>query len=110
MTFKTSVTFAGSVLLVGVVLAISGCNGEPMATPVAEEEVEHAVEDQKFCPVMEGMEIDSDLYVDHEGKRVFFCCAGCIPAFQQDPERYMEKLHEIHEDPDAVGEHDHDHQ
>ena len=59
--------------------------------------------------VMTKMEIDRSLYVDYEGKRVYFCCAGCLPAFEADPEKYMEVLHEIHEDPDAREEQEHDH-
>ncbi len=103
--------FAGMLLAGGFVFALTGCNGEPAvdAPEVAEAEVEDAIEDQQYCPVMDGMEIDRDLYVDHDGKRVYFCCAGCIPAFEQDPGKYMEKLHEIHEDPEAHDDHDHDH-
>ena len=30
----------------------------------------------------------------HEGRLVRFCCAGCIPAFQADPEKYLAVLDE----------------
>ncbi len=55
---------------------------------------------QKYCPVMEGMPINEDVYVDHEGKRVYFCCAGCPATFQEDPEKYMEILKEMEADSD----------
>ncbi len=42
------------------------------------------------CPVMEGNPIRKDLFVDYNGKRVYFCCPGCIPAFKADPGKYME--------------------
>ncbi len=105
---------AGMLLAGGFIIALTGCNGEPSvdAPEVAEAEVEDAIEGQKYCPVMDGMEINRDLYVDHDGKRVYFCCAGCVSAFEQDPEKYMERLHEIHDDPDAAehnDDHDHDH-
>ena len=28
-------------------------------------------------------------HVDHEGRRVYFCCEGCRTAFQADPSRYL---------------------
>ena len=39
------------------------------------------------CPVMGG-ETKKDLYVEHEGRKVYFCCPGCIPKFQKSPEQY----------------------
>jgi YHS domain-containing protein len=35
----------------------------------------------------------------YEGQEVKFCCAGCIPQFKSDPEKYMEKLHTVGSDP-----------
>ncbi|MHC4859986.1 MAG: efflux RND transporter periplasmic adaptor subunit [Planctomycetota bacterium] len=43
------------------------------------------------CPVM-GNEPVPDVYADHDGYRVFFCCAGCPARFREEPEKYMEKL------------------
>ena len=43
------------------------------------------------CPVMGGT-INEEIYADYEGKRIYFCCEGCIPEFQKDPEKYMKKL------------------
>ena len=100
--------FAGMLLAGGLVFALTGCNGEPAVDAPAAEVVD-AVENQQYCPVMDGMEIDRSIYVDHDGKRVYFCCAGCVAAFEADPEKYMEKLHEMHEDPEAVEDNDHDH-
>ena len=36
--------------------------------------------------------INKDIYVDHEGKRVYFCCAGCDATFKKDPAKYIKKL------------------
>ena len=30
--------------------------------------------------------------VEHEGKKVYFCCPGCPEAFKADPAKYMAKL------------------
>ena len=46
---------------------------------------------QETCPVMGG-EINKDIFVDYQGKRVYFCCAGCESSFNKNPEKYIEKL------------------
>lgn len=57
---------------------------------VAEEEAVQ-LEPQTTCPVMGG-KINQELFADYEGKRVYFCCPGCPGKFNQDPEKYLEKL------------------
>ncbi len=47
--------------------------------------------EQTNCPVLGG-EIDKKFYVDHMGKRVYFCCKMCIEKFNEEPEKYMKKL------------------
>lgn len=46
---------------------------------------------QATCPVMGG-KIDKQYYADYQGKRVYFCCSGCIKEFQKDPAKYVKKL------------------
>lgn len=46
---------------------------------------------QTHCPIMGG-EIDKDVHIDHDGKRVYFCCPPCIDTFKADPEKYLAKL------------------
>ena len=46
---------------------------------------------QTNCPVMGGT-INKALYADYEGKRVYFCCEGCVPEFQKDPVQYLKKF------------------
>lgn len=46
---------------------------------------------QTACPVMGG-EINTNLFVDVEGKRVYVCCKGCIGAIKKDPAKYVGKL------------------
>jgi YHS domain-containing protein len=46
---------------------------------------------QTVCPVMGG-KISKSAHVDFEGKRVYFCCKGCIPEFNKDPAKYLKKL------------------
>jgi len=46
---------------------------------------------QTDCPVMGG-KINKAVYSDFEGKRVYFCCKGCVPEFNNDPAKYLKKL------------------
>jgi len=48
---------------------------------------------QEYCPVMGG-KINRDIYVDYQGKRIYFCCPACPPEFRKDPEKYLKKLEE----------------
>lgn len=89
-------------LLVGGWLAVSsaaaagcggcgGCGGgkaadEPAATG---EKTDRKV--QTTCPVMGGA-INRNTYVDHDGKRIYVCCRGCIEAIKKDPAKYIKVL------------------
>ena len=43
------------------------------------------------CPVMGG-KANKRIYADHKGKRVYFCCPGCIEKFKEEPDKYIQKL------------------
>jgi YHS domain-containing protein len=46
------------------------------------------------CPVMPTMDVDiakatkSKMYADYKGRRYFFCCPGCPPAFKANPAKF----------------------
>jgi YHS domain-containing protein len=104
-----------TMLLVAVVLSvgllmINGCKkSEPesaetsMGTMEGHEGHEHpametessdetaAATEQKICPVMENP-IDKDVFVEYQGKKVYFCCPECKAKFNADPEKYIAKL------------------
>lgn len=66
------------------------------------EKTEHSERaPQSTCPVMGG-EIDKEIYADHDGKRVYFCCEGCIGEFNKDPEKYLGKLKEAGQKPELL--------
>ena len=46
---------------------------------------------QTVCPVLGG-NINKQVYVDYQGKRIYFCCLGCDAEFKKDPEKYMKKM------------------
>ena len=52
--------------------------------------VAEAIE-QKTCPIMGGA-IDKKCFTEYKGQKVYFCCPGCKPKFEADPEKYTAKL------------------
>ena len=62
---------------------------------------------QTSCPVM-GRPISKDIYLDHKGRRVYFCCQMCVGTFKEDPETYLKKLDEgLQKAPEAGGSEEH---
>lgn len=57
--------------------------------------------EQTTCPVMGGA-IDKSIFVEYKGKKIYFCCKGCVDTFQADPEKYLAKLPQFAE-PQNVG-------
>lgn len=92
----------GTLVLV-VAFCVTGCgrggesSGPTAPAAPAPAEVEIA---QKVCPVMGGA-IDKDIHVDHQGRRVYFCCSACIDVFKQDPGKYLKKLDEAQQEAPA---------
>ncbi len=68
-------------------------NPEKYAKKMKSEEKASAesVKLQSVCPVMGG-EINKDLYADHDGKRIYFCCESCFAPFKEEPEKYIKKM------------------
>ena len=46
---------------------------------------------QTTCPIM-NLAIKKDVYTEYKGKKVYFCCPGCKPDFEKEPEKYITKL------------------
>ena len=72
---KKIALMAGMAVLMGLGVALAG----------------EAVKHQTLCPVMGGA-ISKTVYADADGKRVYFCCSGCIATFKKDPAKYIAKL------------------
>lgn len=74
----------------------ASCGGQDQEIPVSEV-VSDTVSDSVIdlsnanCPVMGGPVMEGQ-YVDWEGYRIHFCCAGCDQTFLADPLRYMRIL------------------
>ena len=79
MHFRPAIVLTATSLIVMGACAAIAMADEPGANP------------QTICPVM-GRPIDKQFYADHDGKRIYFCCATCVKTFKNNPERYIEKL------------------
>jgi len=56
---------------------------------------------QTTCPVM-GAKINKELYADHNGERVYFCCMACPPQFEKDPQKFIDKLKAMGQETEKV--------
>jgi len=83
---KIVIAAIAGILVAGVVVA-----GEHPAPADGEKVPEPKITLQTTCPVMGG-KINKDLYVDHDGKRIYMCCKGCTASLKKDPKKYIEKL------------------
>jgi len=80
---KTIVALAATLML------IAGCGGVDQEAQLEETTLQGVADlENTTCPVM-GDEVMEGQYVDWQGYRVHFCCAGCDRTFLEDPEYYM---------------------
>ena len=74
-------------ILLFVLIAI-GC--------VPTEGVAHTKKKQTICPVMGDkipcLILNKNIFLDYEGKRIYFCTMNCLLKFKKDPEKYLKKL------------------
>ncbi len=88
-----------------------GCVGTFMQDPEAHlakmkaaGEEPMKLEPQSVCPVG-GHELKNrEVFVDYEGKRVYFCCPKCSETFAADPEKYLKVLADRGETPEEIPE------
>lgn len=58
----------------------------------AQEAAPPLVLDNTMCPVMTDEPVDAEIFVEYQGKRVYFCCTRCQRLFGEEPEKYLERL------------------
>lgn len=76
-----------------------GCDKKFLADPdkylaemkKAGVELESVSKPQTNCPIMGG-KINQEVFVDYNGQRIYFCCAGCPEQFNKAPETYLKKM------------------
>jgi YHS domain-containing protein len=59
--------------------------------PVLAAEQSAAGKPQTICPVL-AFPINKSLFVDYQGKRIYFCCDGCQKEFNKDPAGHVKKM------------------
>lgn len=98
---KTVLVGIACLLLSGSVVLLSCCSCRDKDAKSGE---------QTKCPMC-GRKIDKDVYVDHEGKRVYLCSEKCKAPFEADPEVLMKKLADggvvLEDIPEDHSSHDH---
>lgn len=65
---------------------------DKMKKDVEEKSAEVKAKTQDTCPMMDGQKIDKKYFADYQGKRVYFCCPGCVAAFNQNPEKIVKEM------------------
>ncbi|MCG3179946.1 MAG: hypothetical protein BIFFINMI_02299 [Phycisphaerae bacterium] len=45
-----------------------------------------------LCPVQTDQSVDPHIYLDYQGRRVWFCCPNCRHKFQENPQAYLANL------------------
>ncbi|KMQ49871.1 hypothetical protein CHISP_3224 [Chitinispirillum alkaliphilum] len=68
---------------------------------VAQQLAEKSEIGQQTCPVMD-REIDKDLYVEQDGKRIYVCCQSCVEIVENDFEKYLEVIKESDEEVEVI--------
>src|SRR3982751_3960031 len=70
---------------VGILLTVS-----PAPVRAAEEPVPPG--GNKMCPVMQDQPTKASRFVDHDGRRIYFCCDKCVARFKNNPAKYVAVL------------------
>ncbi|NOY88412.1 MAG: YHS domain-containing protein [FCB group bacterium] len=47
---------------------------------------------QKNCPVSGKELTEKTVYIDYEGRRIYFCCPDCQDTFNKDPKEYLSQM------------------
>ena len=95
VSYKNLTTFLVVCAVMVTMVTLAGCKKE--SEPTLEDvtsEVRGAAEEviaQTTCPVMGG-KINKNIFVEYKGKKVYFCCPGCVGSFAKDREKYVSKL------------------
>ncbi len=72
-----------------------GCSlggGAGRARAAASAAAGAAVLDNTMCPVLTDEAVDPGIFVDYQGKRVYFCCKKCQSQFNDNPQKFLANL------------------
>ena len=104
MAYRCWLLAGGVLVLIGMAVFLGACSGNTAPTapvtmdtsalpavPAAAPAVTGAMVEQALCPVM-GNAIDKTIFVDYQGRRIYFCCRECPDQFRADPAKYLAVL------------------
>jgi len=116
---KLAVTVVALVVTLGLIIIVSGCDGECETKPsstapssgccgsrtAATEEgddkadavaptddavaVAESAEIEQTVCPVMGGAINKEIYTDYEGRRIYFCCGACPKMFAANPDKYL---------------------
>jgi YHS domain-containing protein len=85
---KRSEMMLGKMIVVMLLAVGLVCSGYALAADNPDKD-----KPQTVCPVLGG-KIDKNVYTDYQGKRIYFCCSGCIDEFKKNPAKYLKQMEE----------------
>lgn len=80
-------------ICLGIFLFSASSFASDEKTEVKKNEVKKEEKNQTNCPVMGG-KIDSTVFTDIQGQRVYHCCPMCSAKLKADPDTYFKKAAE----------------
>ncbi len=80
-----------------IVAMVQGVSAEEEQNQASSTTKETANPIQQYCPVMKKNKIDPAIFLEYQGKKVYFCCDVCKAAFQKNPEKYLGNLPQFHQ-------------
>jgi len=76
----------------GTVFA-GGCHESKATCSIGQKAADNEAVINTVCPVMQGdVEPDTTAVVQYKGKKIGFCCPGCVDMFKADPEKYASNI------------------
>jgi YHS domain-containing protein len=82
-----SIAAAAVALMVGVGICVAGAQNQAGDKAAGAQ----VVKKQTVCPVMDEA-VNTNIYLDVKGSRIYFCCMDCPAQFKKDPAKYLAKL------------------
>jgi hypothetical protein len=74
-------------MVLGIGIATAG-----EAQPEKQAPEAQVVKKQTLCPIMTDNPVNTNLFVDHDGKRIYVCCKGCIDPVKKDAAKYITQM------------------
>ena len=91
---KTLTKLFCTALVAGLLFAGCAEEGEKPVTPPEGDDPAATITKQTVCTLMGGKEkpINKEIFADHNGKRVYLCCKGCIAKFEADADNIIKNM------------------